>query len=73
MILLYSNLTYSYLASRYALQITKLVLIHILMSFDIVESKKSVFPIELSKDCLDLSSKNGFWFGLKKRSHEELL
>ncbi|XP_017776436.1 PREDICTED: cytochrome P450 9e2-like [Nicrophorus vespilloides] len=56
------------IGSRFALLETKVVLVSLLTKFNIVVTEKSEIPLKLSKTGFNFNSKNGFWFGLKRRA-----
>ncbi|XP_019875690.2 cytochrome P450 9e2-like [Aethina tumida] len=54
------------IGSRFAIMETKAVFFHILASFKIVPVEKTVIPLRICKKNFNLTSENGFWFGLQK-------
>ncbi|XP_017776424.1 PREDICTED: cytochrome P450 9e2-like [Nicrophorus vespilloides] len=55
------------IGSRFALLEAKVVFVYLLAKFNIVPTEKSEIPFKLSKTGFTFNSKNGFWFGLKRR------
>lgn len=54
------------IGSRFAIMETKAVFFYILADFKIVPVEKTDVPLKISKKNFNLTSENGFWFGLQK-------
>ncbi|XP_017777358.1 PREDICTED: cytochrome P450 9e2-like [Nicrophorus vespilloides] len=54
------------IGSRFALMETKILMYHILKTFEIVPVQKSVIPVVLSKKHFNMTAEGGMWLGLKK-------
>ncbi|KAF2899548.1 hypothetical protein ILUMI_06622 [Ignelater luminosus] len=57
------------IGSRFALLEGKLVIAEIIRNFEIVPVEKTQVPMKLKKDQFPPFPENGFWLGLKKRTH----
>nr|WCC58066.1 cytochrome P450 [Pharsalia antennata] len=55
------------IGSRFALLEAKVLLVSLMSRFDIVPVKRTTIPIKLAKT-MNLSVKDGFWLGFKKRN-----
>lgn len=53
--------------NRFALMVVKTLLFQFLSKFDIVCTKKTLVPIELSKFEILINAAKGFWLGFKLR------
>lgn len=59
------------IGSRFALVEMKIIFFHLLSKFDIVVTKKTDIPIQISKKQFNLASENGIWLGLKLRADRQ--
>lgn len=53
--------------SRFALLEAKVLIVSLMSRFDIVPVKRTTIPIKLAKT-MNLTVKDGFWLGFKKRN-----
>nr|WCC58103.1 cytochrome P450 [Pharsalia antennata] len=56
------------IGSRFALLETKIIIFHILQHFELVPVEKSVIPLKICRGQFNLTSEDGFWYGLKRIS-----
>ncbi|KAF2897108.1 hypothetical protein ILUMI_09068 [Ignelater luminosus] len=57
----------SCIGNRFAILEMKTIIFYVLSKFDIVTVKKTVIPLQLGNNPVNLNAKDGFWLGLKPR------
>ncbi|KAF5289037.1 hypothetical protein FQA39_LY03916 [Lamprigera yunnana] len=58
------------IASRFALMESKILILHLFSEFNIVPISKTEIPVTLKKLIFNLTSRKGFWLGLKRRTRK---